>query len=222
MNTYLDESGDLGFTLDLPNRAGGSSRYLTISHISFSDADRKYVKRLVRELFKILNYNIKTEVKGASFDDATARSIAIKICKLIRTRPDIKIGSITVKKENVQEALREDKNTLYNYVTGLLLPKYFSQFPIVNFYPDKRSIKVDNKFILNGYLITLIRSEYNSKTTVNYLPTDSKQVQELWVADWITNFIWRHHEDGRSEAYKVLKPFIYEKLCFFNPQTKSK
>ena len=31
MNLYLDESGDLGFTFDKPNRYGGSSRHLTIA-----------------------------------------------------------------------------------------------------------------------------------------------------------------------------------------------
>jgi hypothetical protein len=31
MNLYLDESGDLGWTLDKPYQAGGSSRYLTIA-----------------------------------------------------------------------------------------------------------------------------------------------------------------------------------------------
>jgi hypothetical protein len=33
MKVFIDESGDLGWTLDKPNRNGGSSRFITLTGI---------------------------------------------------------------------------------------------------------------------------------------------------------------------------------------------
>jgi hypothetical protein len=43
MRIYIDESGDLGWTLDKPNRNGGSSKYITITGIVISNEEEKYI-----------------------------------------------------------------------------------------------------------------------------------------------------------------------------------
>ena len=49
---FADESGDLGWTLDKPYRAGGSSRHLTVASVCVPPEKRHLPKRVVRDLYK--------------------------------------------------------------------------------------------------------------------------------------------------------------------------
>lgn len=54
MQIFLDESGDLGWTFNKPNRAGGSSRFITIAGIVIDEAHSKYLKRhIFRHIQKV-------------------------------------------------------------------------------------------------------------------------------------------------------------------------
>ena len=52
MKVYIDESGDLGWTLDKPNRNGGSSRYITITSLVIEEFEEKYVTRFISDIYK--------------------------------------------------------------------------------------------------------------------------------------------------------------------------
>lgn len=49
---YLDESGDLGWSLDKPYKNGGSSRYLTLAAVIVPTAKSHVITRVVRGLAK--------------------------------------------------------------------------------------------------------------------------------------------------------------------------
>jgi len=61
---YLDESGDLGWKFHLPNRQGGSSRYLTIAYIIIPLGLEKKCSRFVKSIYDLLNvkYHIENVV----------------------------------------------------------------------------------------------------------------------------------------------------------------
>lgn len=67
MNIYIDESGDLGWKLDKPNRHGGSSRFITISGIIISKDEEKYVSRFITDIYKKYSLTPNIEKKGANF-----------------------------------------------------------------------------------------------------------------------------------------------------------
>jgi hypothetical protein len=66
MNLYLDESGDLGWTLDKPYQSGGSSRYLTIATLLIPKALSHLPKRIVRKIYKNRKQPTRIEIKGNS------------------------------------------------------------------------------------------------------------------------------------------------------------
>ena len=131
MNIYLDESGDLGWTLNKPYQRGGSSRYLTIGSLVVSD-DKKYLpKRLIRNLYKQFKWPVEIEKKWSTMTNKERERFADQARKLITANSsDIKYYAITVKKEKVQRHIRNDPNKLYNYMILLSLLDEMGSSPL--------------------------------------------------------------------------------------------
>lgn len=215
MNVYLDESGDLGWNFTKPYRIGGSSRFLTIAFIICPPEKKHLLKRIVKKTYERTNTPTKKELKGSSLTQQQKKNVAQLIDKLLAKHSDIQIGAITVKKENVCEHIKEDANKLYNYMIRLIVLDKISNYPYVNVIRDNRSIKVKSGNCLIDYLQTTLWFDLSSKTKVVDIPSDSKKVDYLILADWINNIVWGYYEDNNTEAYSILKTRIFEKRLFF-------
>ena len=110
MKIYIDESGDLGWKLDKPNRHGSSSRFITITAIIISKEEEKYISRFISDIYKKYNLTPNIEKKGANFIPEHATFITSQLnSKVIFKSNSFKIISITVNKIKVFESLRKDK-----------------------------------------------------------------------------------------------------------------
>lgn len=212
---YLDESGDLGWKFSHPHRDGGSSRFLTLAYVIVPECDKHLLYRFVRRVYKQYKIDPNKEQKGTDYLDKQAKVIAQRMVKLLHEQLNISIGAITVKKENVNENIREDSNVLYNYMVSLSIAQQIAHFEEVTLIPDKRSIKVKSGNSLYEYLKIKIWFDWQANTKLYYTPKESHSDLNLIFVDWITNFIWRHYEDQRSDAYRILKPYLKENLLFF-------
>lgn len=110
MKIYIDESGDLGWKFDKPNRYGGSSKFITITGIVISNEEEKYISRFISEIYKKYNLTPNIEKKGANFLPEHCAFITSQVTnKIIAKSSSFKIISITVNKSKVFESLRKDK-----------------------------------------------------------------------------------------------------------------
>ena len=215
MNVYLDESGDLGWTLDKPYRHGGSSRYMTIAFVA-CPAEKKYLlSRIVADVYKNTKSNPKVELKGSSLSVQDKCYFAKKVEKLISTNSDIHIGAITVNKDKVQQHIRKDGNKLYNYMIRLSVLPCINTEPLVNLIRDNKTIKVKSGNSLIDYLQMFLMFDMNCSTHIVDIPSDSKRVKNLIFIDWINNLIWGNYEDGNTEPFEILKDVITPKELFF-------
>jgi len=212
---YQDESGDLGWTFDNPNRHGGSSRYLTIAFVTVPESKKQQLWRLVKRVYEKYKLNPKIEKKGSSYTDEHATYIAGRMVDLVDRHEDIKICAITIKKEKVDDHIRTEENIIYNYALVRKIAPIIKDLPHVIIIPDKRTIKVRSGNSCAEYLRTKLWFEMQSKTQVDYIPTESTDKPHLWFIDWVANFIWRHYEDGRSDAYNRLSGILDETRLFF-------
>lgn len=211
MNIYIDESGDLGWTFDKPNRNGGSSRFITLTGIIISDEHEKYIKRFISDIYKKYNLTPRFEKKGANFSPEHARFITSQLNKIISKSDSFRIISITVQKENVFNVLRKDKNIFYNYILSLLIKDYLINYEKVSVVIDKRTIKVSHGESFSDYIKTLIWGEGHT-TEIECTFADSSNNKMIWFADWYANFVWRHYEDHESSAYELLKKTPVSKI----------
>lgn len=215
MNVYLDESGDLGWTLEKPYRKGGSSRYLTIAFLLVPSNLAHFPKRVVKKLYSRFKKPTTKEQKGWELKPNQKRYFVNKVVKLLGEHPEIEILAITVKKENVQQHIRDDPNKLYNYMISLILLDKIQHEPVVNFIRDRRSIKVESGNSLVDYLSIKLWFEHNSNTIIHDHPLESKKVANLQFIDYISNIVWNKYEDSDTSAFNILTGKIRSIELFF-------
>ena len=219
MKIYIDESGDLGWKFDKPNRDGGSSRFITITGIIISKDEEKYISRFISDIYKKYNLTPNIEKKGANFISEHSSFITSQLTnKIINKSDSFKIISITVNKSKVYESLRKDKNIFYNYVLGLLLKPEIIQLDNTEIVLDKRTIKVSHGESFPDYIKTEIWGQgIDIDISCEFLESTNNKM--IWFADWYANFIWRNHEDNESSSYIILmelpKNRFLEKKLFF-------
>lgn len=212
---YLDESGDLGWTLDKPYRSGGSSRFLTIGALLVPSRRTHLPKRCIKRLYEKHRWEPSEEKKWSDMTNGERTSFAEAARTLAQNNPDIQYLAITVRKENVQDHIRQDKNKLYNYMINLLLTHEMAKHDHVTFVPDPRSIKVSSGNSLHDYLQTNLWFEYNVSTRLHTLPCDSQASRNVQFADMLSGVVQSHIEDRRSPPWDILSPQIAFKRLFF-------
>ncbi|HEU20438.1 MAG TPA: DUF3800 domain-containing protein [Deltaproteobacteria bacterium] len=215
MNVYLDESGDLGWSLDKPYRNGGSSRYLTIAALIIPKTHAHLPKRIIRKFYKSRELSSSGELKGQFLTkDETSRFIQ-KLIHLLEREPSITISVITVKKENVQPHIRSDANKLYNYMVHFAILQEIRECAAVDFIPDPRTIKVASGNSLVDYLKTKLWFELNSATVIRHIPVESKKNLTLQFIDFIAHVVWSRYENNEYDPYRLIRPYITERHLFF-------
>lgn len=216
-SVFLDESGDLGWTLNRPFRQDGSSQYFTIAFVVLPNGHIKYIKRLVKNFFKA--QGITSEYKGAKFSKKRSKIMANRINNdLLSTYdPFIRVGAITARKANTPPQIIETKDNvlLYNHMMQEAICSHLTEKEYVTITPDERSVPTGSKNSCFDLIKHEIWLRNESSAMLSYREGISRNSELLMFIDWIANFVWRHYEDGQSDAYNVLTKFLEEKRLFF-------
>jgi len=213
---YLDESGDLGWTLDKPFMGGGSSQFLTIAALIVPGAcNNDHPKRVVRRLYKKFKWQTDRERKWTLMKRHERVEFAQKAVKLKNRQPDISYCSITTRKENVENHIRTDSNKLYNYMIKLLLANRIKDFDNVTFVPDDRAIKVKSGNSLHDYLQMVLWFHLESKTILQTTPLDSASSLNVQFADMLAGAVQSHFEFGNSDPFNELGKSLDAKTLYF-------
>jgi hypothetical protein len=173
MRIYVDESGDLGWTLDRPFRQGGFSRYLTVACLVLPTTHYKRPRKVIARLYR--KYGWRAEKKAADATPAQKATFCQMAKALLQSYPEMKLDVITVKKCNVQDHIRQDANKLYNFMLGLVIPERVTQEQEIELITDARSIKVRSRNSLRDYLQIKLWFDAQCPTRVSHLPAVSAQ-----------------------------------------------
>jgi len=215
-DVFFDESGDLGWKFDAPYRKNGSSRYFIIAYIIIPTSETKYLSRFIKEFHKDRGGQNK-EIKGADIRNPRAKVTARKMVAFLEKGSNTRIGVVTVKKSDVPKLLVGTRNddVLYNHMVKKGLCPELIDLKKVNIIPDKKSVPKGSQNSCSDLLKDELWLCQNSKVDISYQPEESHNIDGLMFIDWVANFIWRHYEDGHSEAYQILDRHINEtKLDF--------
>lgn len=178
----------------------------------------KHPKRVAKKIAIERGIPRGHELKGCELPRPTLIRFAELASKMIGAHPDIKICTITVRKENVQDHIRGDPNKLYNYMLNLSLPDHIKAHPQVILSPDPRSIKVASGNSMVDYLQTQLWFEHNSITRLSHQPLESHTSLAIQFIDVVSHIVWSFHEDGQLDPYRILAPHMRCKHLFFgNP-----
>ena len=218
---YLDESGDLGWNFNKPNKNGGSSRYLTLGYLIIPESKKKVTEKFVQRIYDKYNINPTSEKKGMKFSSHQRRVVAREIVKMMTANPDFRMGAITVAKEKVWPHVRTDGNKLYDYMIRQSVLDQICKYPHTKLIRDERTIKAQSDRSCIDYLQISLWFDYKVNSLIQDFPSPSHKHEGLILADWITNFVWSNYENGEKAAFTILAPKMKIQTLFFEPQLLS-
>jgi len=85
----------------------------------------------------------------------------------------------------------------------------------VRFHPDPRTIKVESGNSLHDYLQTQLWFEKVVQTNLITMPLESSASKNIQFSDMLSGLVQGHFEDGRSDTWNILSPYISYKTLFF-------
>jgi hypothetical protein len=214
-NVYLDESGDLGWKFTHPYRNGGSSRFLTIAFVITPITLKHLPKRIVKKVYEKYSFPLGIEVKGIDLTLEQKKYVCKLAANMVTSNPQIILGAITVKKQNVLPHIQQDGNKLYNYMIGLSVLNKINQHPTVNLIRDERSIKVASGNSCGDYLQIKLWFDLNSSTTLTDILIHSHECHNIMFIDWISSSIWSLYENGERAFFDILSPILANQKLFF-------
>lgn len=212
---YADESGDLGWTFTAPNRAGGSSRHLTISAVCVPAHKKHIPKRVIKDLYYKFKWPTGKEKKWNQMTPAEREAFSSAALKMQTQHRDIHLHGIIVKKENVAAHIRSDENKLYNYMIRLCVLDCMAAEDSVLFVPDPRSIKVESGNSLHDYLQMELWFTKRVKTILTTTPLDSKACRGVQFADMLAGLVQQRFEDMHYDHIGICVQALRLKKLFF-------
>ncbi|KPC54234.1 DUF3800 domain-containing protein [Amantichitinum ursilacus] len=216
-DVFLDESGDVGWSLDKPYRKGGSSRFIVLGAIALPHGKNKSLQRIVRDLYRHRNgRELRSELKSTALNGHERQQVADRLLQLVKKDPDISLHAIVAEKAVVNFALRERCESFYVHMAEQLLHPLLARHDIVDFYPDARSIKEKDRYALHNYLETRLAIA-GHVPEICTVPSDSRSMAEIQCADILCSMIWAHFEYGAAEPFNTLAPAIKLTLLYMRP-----
>jgi len=212
---YLDESGDLGWKFNAPYLNGGSSRFLTITAVCVPPAKDHLLDRTLRAMYQKYGWPAGKERKFVQLSPTQRVEFATSAKALCDANPDIMIHAIVVKKQNVQQHIRDDGNKLYNYMIKLALIKKMAKHDVVTMMPDQRSVKVQSGNSLHDYLQTELWFTEKAITKLISKPMDSSHSRGVQFADIISGIVQAKYEKNDPRAFHVISSKIKLAPLFF-------
>ena len=212
---YLDESGDLGWSLN-----EGSSNFITLAAIIAPSGKGHLLAKIVRDMYKARSRPLKNELKSTVLSNPERTHFIQQIKKLKQKDSGFQFLGITVSKTKVNKQFQKNPNALYNYMAKIMLLSAMNNYSFVEFFPDQRSIKIDYKYGLHQYLEqqlfekSLSSTNIKPPTVLTTTPSDSKYSLELQAADFLASVFWRHFEHGCLVSLPVFDVCSHQKLFF--------
>lgn len=222
---YLDESGDLGWSLDMPFGQGGSSQHLTIATISSSIESNKHIGRFMKKAKKKYGFDSKEEMKWIDLNEAQRLDFSENAANLVKEHDELNCYAIVVAKAGVNSALRNDKVLLYNYLIRKSLLDEIVKHSEVTLIPDPQGIAPNTGAPLHVYIQQMAYDravdESRNVTTVGFKQTDSSTCFGIQFADMLAGIIQQKYEGINEEYFDHFAEVIDVKELFF-PITQRK
>lgn len=204
---FLDESGDLGFS-------DKSSKFFILT-IIITSSHRK-IEKAIKKVHKGLRNKYKnvSELHAYNSQLITRKRILRNLSEI----DDCKVLCIILNKEKVYTDLQAQKQHLYNYTANILLDRLHNK-KIIND-GDKYELFIDkretNKFMNENFVKYLTDNLSKKNSALFSIKLKASNTEKcLQAVDFISWAIFRKHERGDDEYYKIIKNNIIEENFLF-------
>lgn len=206
----MDESGDLGF--DFSKR--GTSKCFLITFL-FSEYKRP-IEKCVKKAHASLQKKGKCLGKGLhAYHEKPVTRMRLLQCVAEKAPAVI---TIVLNKRKVYTKLQNEKAVLYNYVTNILLDRLFTKklLPLKGNIDLIASKRETNKFLNTNFKDYLERQAVdNHGITLKVSIRTPAEEKALQAVDFVSWAMFRKHEHGEDDYYKIIKGIIVEENPLF-------
>lgn len=226
---YLDESGDLGWKLDLPYQEGGSSRYFVIAIVvGFNQSYRRFGK-VVETLHEQQKWTSNKEKKWATIGPHARRFFCQLAAKELASNPETHVFAAVYHKETAPDYLRTvDVRAMNPEATELQIQKLEAQYrgrthlvyammvaetlaahlpPLDTFTycPDELN---EGQRTLES--IVTYRLLIQNRLQMGLKRVDRKQPMQkgLDFADMVAGAVWEAYEHSDRSFFNIIEPYI--------------
>jgi len=214
MYVFVDESGDLGFSVK-------ASKFFVVAYVFLEDpwVVRKVVKRILKRLHRCGKYR-GSELKFSNSSHEVRLTVLRKLSEV-----EWETGLVILEKRKVKEELRADPNRLYNYVIVHNVMKNM----LSRLKPGEkltvcvdRSLSESNREAFNDYALRKAKWVWDRElgrtpplhdSQIEVIHETSEKEPCLQLADYVAGAAFQKVERGKEEYYKLIKnkvkPFDY-------------
>lgn len=214
--TYVDESGDLGFSAK-------ASKFFVVAYLTLENPFKlaKTMKRMLKRLHEKREYaRGYNELKYSYSKSAIKQKILQEI-----SQTNIEIGFIVLEKSKVKPDLRKNRTILYNYVVvdpimRNILPTLSATSKLILTIDKslpRSSIEAFNTYAKNkaSWLTTQAPWTNQSLTIIRQISVQHENSQKepcLQAADFLAGACFHKYEHNNNAYYKIIE----NKVKYFN------
>ena len=205
---FFDESGDMGWKFDAPFREGGSSRKFIIGAALGSDNINRKLSKTIRRLWETQGWTSKNEKKWNGISDKAKRAFAELAAEMAQNNPDVKMCVAVLAKQDLPVHLRPDQHLLYAHLATNLIADELTACTQASICPDELNAGTGSANLLQHLMRHEMWFRRNCTGLIEQKSTQKAFVQALEFCDMLSGAAAAHFEDGRSEPWDILKPFV--------------
>lgn len=185
----IDESGTIG----------KKERYFIIAAIIFHDeGSKKRVKNLVRNTKNKLAKGPGKELKGSAMSTTQKQ----KFLSDLSNKKDYSVAYIAADKEHINPTLYAQKNLTFNFLFGLLLKSFISEYgEDLDICIDNRTVKVNSTNSLADYIKIEAYAKWGFRHKLYMHLEDSKSDNHLQATDIVANSVYAKYNYGKNHLY---------------------
>ena len=205
---YLDESGNLGF-------GERADKYFTLAAIIAREPDQ--VKRCIKRTREQKLPKKYKQIPELKFHNSS-QTIRERVLKCL-SKSDNEIAYVILRKEQVYPYLREERATLYNYMSGMLLSKIIKLYNLtgpLNLVIDK-SLYNSQRDNFDNYL-TWKASALG--VSLNPFHPDSQQELGVQAVDYVAGAINHMYCGYGTHYYNIIEGKISTLIDLFDGKGK--
>lgn len=205
-----DESGDLGWKLDQPNRDGGSSRYFVIAACLGANGDHMKFGKVVRKLWEAKGWTSKNEKKWIDLKEGARSDFCILASKMLsQNRETAKLFVSVIKKELIPLHMRDHFHLIYAMAFSRSVYEEISRYRNVSLCPDNLNAGTGSKGLIENITRRDVWLQGNGSTTIDQIHRSKPLEDGLAFCDYIAGAVWNHYEEGRSDAFSRLSGHMH-------------
>jgi len=205
---FFDESGDLGWRLDAPYRAGGSSRYLVIAAALGEGNLHRRLGKAIDQLWTHQGWTSKHEKKWNNISDGAKLQFAKLAVDFCNQNPQDKLTVHVLRKSDVAAHMRRDHHLLYAHITTQMIASDLAYSTKAAVCPDELNAGAGKANLLQHLMRHEVWFRKGCNPEINQVSARASFSRALEFCDMLAGAAANHFEDSKSEPWNIVSKFV--------------